>query len=195
MIFSAYNAKVSDNWSHIRLSLTNFVIMSREKIIITGENGSGKSTLADLIAGKISASGDIYPASGLTVGYLPQRFPGEDYTETVIEYYTRKVKPQAQELSQIGLVSKKEYNKQLGELSYGQLRRLQLATIVANPPELLILDEPTNHLALDLIEQIQTAADICPGSIVIITHDRYWIDRWDHRIITMDKGKIIADTQ
>ena len=81
-------------------------------------------------------------------------------------------------LSTFGLLSAHDENRPIGSLSVGQQRRLDLAILLANPPEVLLLDEPTNHLSLVLVTQLEASISQYPGTVLIASHDRWLRDRW-----------------
>ncbi len=175
-----------------RLRQTSLTIGAGEKWLITGSNGSGKSTLLALLAGALQPnSGAVDHPSRISVGMLRQdhmlpdpagRGPGR----TVSQAYIDAVGPQrAHEvpLRTFGLLPAQDEDRELTELSVGQQRRLALAVVLADPPELLLLDEPTNHFSVLLATQIEAAIPEYPGAVVVASHDRWLRKTWKgHRL-------------
>lgn len=86
-------------------------------------------------------------------------------------------------LSTYGLLHPRDQNRPVETLSTGQQRRLALAIILADPPEVLLLDEPTNHLSLMLATELEDSIEDYPGAIVVVSHDRWLRNRWTNRLI------------
>lgn len=172
-----------------------FGIDSGDKIGIIGINGTGKSTLLKVIAGVDSSdSGKIIKMKGLRTGYLPQT-PYFDENEVVIDYVhricgnmTAEEESEAKSvLTKLGITN---YYQNINELSGGQRKRVAIAAAMASPVDLLILDEPTNHLDSTTIEWIEQNLKITAKALLMVTHDRYFLDRVSNRTIELDKGKM-----
>lgn len=165
-----------------------------EKAGVVGLNGAGKSTLLKLIAGiEKPDQGQITLKNGQTLFYLSQ---------------TPKLDPQlsivAQTLSMCGMKADNEYeaktvltrlgftdlNETCAHLSGGQQKRVALAAAILNPSDLLLLDEPTNHIDSDMIEWLERFLIKYKGTLVMVTHDRYFLDRICNRIIEVGGGKL-----
>lgn len=170
-----------------RLAPTSIAITPAQKWLITGPNGSGESTLLHILAGRLHPDqGVVTRVSGIRVGLLTQdvvlRDPkncGPD--RTVQQAYQDLVGIDLAEcvpLSTFGLIAARDEHRPVTTLSVGQQRRLALATILADPPELLLLDEPTNHLSLALVTGLETAIPDYPGAVVIASHDRWLRREW-----------------
>lgn len=170
-----------------RLSATSLSIGAGEKWLITGPNGSGKSTLLKLLAGTLApTTGSLHHSHRMQVGMLAQdheladpdrRGPGR----TARDLYADLVGPQTAEqvpLATFGLLAGRDENRRVAELSVGQRRRLALAVVLANPPDLLLLDEPTNHFSLHLATQLEAAIPTYPGAVVVASHDRWLRRSW-----------------
>lgn len=95
-------------------------------------------------------------------------------------------------LSSLGLLAPTDLDRPAGELSAGQRRRLGLAVLVADPPELLLLDEPTNHLSPRLCDELEEALGTGPGAIVVASHDRRLRSRWPGREVTLAVGPSVV---
>lgn len=173
-----------------RLSETSVNLGGRDRLLVTGPNGAGKSTLLRLIArGLEPSSGAVTLRRGTSVGLLGQdvHLPdphGRGPQRTVIEAYTDAVGRERAErtpLSAFGLLATREEQRPVVALSTGQQRRLELAVLLADPPDLLLLDEPTNHLSLALVTAIERQLPRYPGAVVVASHDRWLRDRWRGR--------------
>ncbi|MEV4110033.1 ABC-F family ATP-binding cassette domain-containing protein [Nonomuraea sp. NPDC049695] len=165
-----------------RLSIDRLDVAPGERLLVTGPNGAGKSTLLAVLAGRLDAEGEVRRRRGLTVGLLAQDTVFERPDRTVRETYERALGPERAEsvpLRSLGLIGRRDEGLRVGELSVGQRRRLALALLVADPPEVLLLDEPTNHLSPRLSDELEEALGADgPGAIVIASHDRWLRARW-----------------
>lgn len=173
-----------------RLAATSVSISRGEKWLVTGPNGSGKSTLLSVLAGTLEpGAGRVARSGGERIRLLAQetalpdprdRGPGR----TALECYTDLVGPERAEkvpLSAFGLVAGRDQNRPVLDLSVGQQRRLALAVLLADPPEILLLDEPTNHFSLSLVTALEGALADYPGTVVVASHDRWLRRRWAGR--------------
>ncbi|MEU5868372.1 ABC-F family ATP-binding cassette domain-containing protein [Nonomuraea sp. NPDC047529] len=168
-----------------RLSLDRLDLSPGDRLLVTGPNGAGKSTLLAILAGDLEPAGRVRRRPGLTVGLLPQDTTFEHPARTVRETYERALGPERAEavpLRSLGLIRPRDHGLRVGELSVGQRRRLALALLIADPPDVLLLDEPTNHLSPGLADELEAAmAEDGPGAIVVASHDRWLRDRWRGR--------------
>jgi macrolide transport system ATP-binding/permease protein len=168
-----------------RLTLDRLDVSASERLLVTGPNGAGKSTLLAVLAGHLGiAGGTLHRRRGLRVGLLAQDtvFPRPD--RTVRDVYGAAFGPERAErvpLASLGLVAPRDVGRPVGELSVGQHRRLALALLLADPPELLLLDEPTNHLSPRLSDELEEALGTGPGAVIVASHDRWLRDRWAGR--------------
>ena len=173
----------------------SFGVDSADKIGIIGVNGTGKSTLLKIIAGADEAdTGEIVKMRGLKVSYLPQSPEFLD-NEVVIDYMNRICDPQSPEedsnvksiLTRIGIT---DYYKPVAELSGGGKKRVALAAALISKVDLLILDEPTNHIDSKTVEWLESMLKSSTKALILVTHDRYFLDRAANKIIELDKGKM-----
>lgn len=173
-----------------RLQPTSVTIGPGEKWLITGANGSGKSTLLHLLAGRLTPTvGTVQSASSTRIGFLTQtvelpdpvcRGPGR----TVRQAYEDLVGSERADLvplQSLGLIAPRDESRAVSVLSVGQQRRLALAMLLADPPEVLLLDEPTNHLSLLLATRLEAAIPDYPGAVVVASHDRWLRRTWKGR--------------
>lgn len=181
----------------------SFYVQEHEKIGIVGINGTGKSTLLKIIAGEEEPEdGSIIKANHVVINYLPQN-PAFDEKSSVIDSVMEKILTtdldEAQRWSmesdakslmmKLGIV---DFEQKTGELSGGQRKRLALVAAVLKPCDVLILDEPTNHLDYDMVEWLEDYLRGFKGAILMVTHDRYFLDSVCNRIVEIDKGSIYS---
>ncbi|GAA4361826.1 ABC-F family ATP-binding cassette domain-containing protein [Paeniglutamicibacter cryotolerans] len=173
-----------------RLPASSLSVAAGEKWLITGPHGSGKSTLLDLLAGRLAPdAGSVNAPASLRIGLLAQDVELPDPRErgpgrTVLRAYTDLVGERlASEvpLRLFGLVAGRDENRPVATLSVGQQRRLALAILLADPPDVLLLDEPTNHLSLVLATMLEAAIPDYPGAVVVASHDRWLRRGWTGR--------------
>lgn len=176
----------------------SFYLHEGEKVGIIGINGTGKSTLLKIMAGlEVPDSGNVIKASNLMIHYLPQN-PKFNEDDTVIESVQNMVHHHANEdelvkakamMTRLGI---NNFEQKTGELSGGQRKRLALVSVLITPCDILILDEPTNHLDSEMAEWLENQLRAFKGALVMVTHDRYFLDIVTNRIIELDKGKIYS---
>ncbi|MGC0334251.1 macrolide transport system ATP-binding/permease protein [Streptomyces sp. SAI-170] len=167
-----------------RLALSGLEVSATERLLVTGGNGAGKSTLLAVLAGRLTAEGEVHRRHGLTVGLLTQDTVFDRPDRTVRDTYALTLGAERAEqvpLSHLGLLAEADLDKPVGQVSVGQRRRLALALLVARPPELLLLDEPTNHLSPRLCDELEAALGSGPGAIVVASHDRWLRGGWQGR--------------
>ncbi|MFD6534491.1 ABC-F family ATP-binding cassette domain-containing protein [Streptomyces sp. NPDC060184] len=165
-----------------RLSLDRLDLHPGRRLLVTGPNGAGKSTLLAVLAGALTVpSGRVRRRDGLRAGLLAQDTVFEHPGRTVAETYALGLGEERSErvpLATLGLFAARDLDSRVGELSAGQRRRLALALLVADPPDLLLLDEPTNHLSPRLADELEEALGTGPGTVVVASHDRWLRSRW-----------------
>lgn len=180
-----------------RLAPVSLAIGGSAKWLITGPNGSGKSTLLHVLAGRLTPSaGTVTAQAGLRIGLLAQDTDLADphdrgFDRSAAQAYADIVGPDRAEqvpLSTFGLIAPRDETRPVGALSVGQQRRLALATILADPPEVLLLDEPTNHLSLSLVTDLEAAIPDYPGAVIVASHDRWLRRRWSGQLLELMDG-------
>ncbi|MBQ0826506.1 ABC-F family ATP-binding cassette domain-containing protein [Streptomyces tagetis] len=173
-----------------RLSPVDLAVSHGEKWLVTGPNGVGKSTLLHVLAGRAEPTrGQVHTHPATRVGLLDQMVVLPDPYErgpdrTAREVYADGVgRARAEDvpLSAFGLLAGRDENRPVTRLSVGQQRRLALAILLADPPEILLLDEPTNHLSLVLVNALEDALVEYPGTVLIASHDRRLRRGWRGR--------------
>lgn len=174
-----------------RIHVGSLTIRPGDKVVITGPNGAGKSTLLKTITGEVQTqAGEVRIAEGIRVEMLAQEQQWAEPEKSARELYDAGVGARIP-LDELGLISPEDANRPVAKLSVGQQRRVALALIAANPPEVLLLDEPTNHLSVDLIEQVQDAIEVAEGTVIVITHDRRMVNSLQARHLEVSQGAII----
>ncbi|MGN9909049.1 ABC-F family ATP-binding cassette domain-containing protein [Phytohabitans sp. LJ34] len=172
-----------------RLSLDRLDLPADDRLLVTGANGTGKSTLLAVLAGTLHGTGEVRRRRGLRVGLLTQDTVFDRPDRTAHDTYELELGPERAEavpLRSLGLLTPRDAARPVGELSVGQRRRLALALLVADPPELLLLDEPTNHLSPRLCDELEEALGTGPGAVVVASHDRWLRARWPGRQLALD---------
>ena len=152
-----------------------------ERVALVGPNGAGKSTLIDLLIGRtVPTRGSVALGSGVVVGEIEQvrtQLTGDLPLVRAFMDATGWLVPDARTLlAKFGLVGA-HVDRSADSLSPGERTRAALALLMANGANLLVLDEPTNHLDLPAIEQLEQALDTFAGTIVLVTHDRVFLER------------------
>ncbi|GGG54336.1 ABC-F family ATP-binding cassette domain-containing protein [Paenibacillus radicis (ex Gao et al. 2016)] len=165
-----------------------------ERVVLLGENGSGKSTLFKLIQGmEVPDEGSVTLGSRVEIGYLAQQESVSDSKQTLLDYFRTEGKYEEGEARNVlagYLFYGNDVFKPLSALSGGEWSRLRLALIVSRNPNLLLLDEPTNHLDIDSREALEKALDDFPGTVLAISHDRYFINRLAERVWELNAGQV-----
>ena len=170
-------------------------IHSGDKIGVIGVNGTGKTTLLKIIA-KINEpdKGQIICGNGIRVSYLPQNpeFPKKqsilEYVMDGKEHQDWKTESEAKTiLTKLGIY---DFDEGCDHLSGGQKKRVALARTLVDPTEVLIRDEPTNHLDNDMVLWLEEFLNSFRGVLIMVTHDRYFLDRVTNKIVEIDKGKL-----
>lgn len=158
-----------------RLHLDSLTLGRSGRLLVTGPNGAGKTTLLKLLAAELRPDEGSVRVPG-RVGHLRQDETPWPPGLTVVEAFALgrvgSADEHAHALLALGLFRPAELRLRIGELSYGQRRRVDLARLVSEPADLLLLDEPTNHLSPALVEELQAALAHFAGAVVLVTHDR-----------------------
>ena len=181
---------------------TSFSINGGEKIGLIGVNGTGKSTLLKIVAGLEDAdSGSVVRGRSLYIRYLPQ-IPEFTEGDTVLEsvmrenagetHYSSPDEMQATARSMLNKLGITEHDALTSTLSGGQRKRVALASVLMSTADLLILDEPTNHLDSGMADWLEEYLKAFRGALMMITHDRYFLDSVAGRIVELDKGKLYS---
>ena len=176
---------------------TDFSINEGDKIGLIGINGTGKSTLLKLVAGlEEPDSGTIVRGRNLAIRYLSQNpvfEPGETVLESIIrenDGHDHVWDFEAQAKTMLNKLGITDHNEVVDHLSGGQKKRVALASVLLSTADLLILDEPTNHLDSDMAEWLEDYLKRFRGALLMITHDRYFLDSVTNCIVELDNGKL-----
>jgi len=195
MILTAENIVKSYSEKALLNDITLY-INEGDKIGVIGVNGTGKSTLLKILAGIEEAdSGSITKKQGDRIIYLPQNpefnentavlqqvfYNASNQTKELMEYEAKMI------LTKLGVT---EFDRDVNLLSGGQRKRVAIASALVNRCELLILDEPTNHLDNDMVIWLESYLAKFKGALIMVTHDRYFLDRVTNKIVEIDKGNI-----
>ncbi len=175
----------------------NFYLHDGEKVGVIGINGTGKSTLLKIIAGIEEAdSGSYAKAASAVIRYLPQH-PVFDENSTVLEAVLKgnitpenkwTIESEAKAmLTRLGIM---DFDQKTAILSGGQKKRVALASCLVSPSNILIMDEPTNHLDTEMNDFLEDYLKKYKGALVMVTHDRYFLDAVTNSILEIDKGNL-----
>lgn len=172
----------------------SFTIEDKDKIGLVGINGTGKSTLLKIIAGLEDYQGNIIRKKNLTISYLPQDtvFHKENTILDEVYSFIDKKTPEYEIkaiLNKFGII---DYHQKIRELSGGQLKRISLSIALLKPCDLLILDEPTNHLDSDMIEYLEKYLIKRNKALLMVTHDRYFLERIVNKIVEIDRSQLYS---
>jgi ATP-binding cassette subfamily F protein 3 len=163
---------------------------------LIGPNGSGKSVLLRLILGLEPADmGEVILGPSVKVGYYAQEHETLDFNQNLIDTvrYASNLSEQAAVAFLIRyLFTYQQATQKVGELSGGERSRLQLALLVLSGANFLLLDEPTNNLDIASAEVLEAALDEFVGTVLVISHDRYFLDRTVERILVIEAGRLIG---
>ena len=173
----------------------DLIVHEGEKIGLVGVNGSGKSTLLRIIAGVLEyEGGTIARSNDLRMGYLSQN-PEFDPELSVLDQMKKYLRGPLEEyecLAMLGKLGLSDPYAMMSTLSGGQRKRVALAAILAEDNNLLILDEPTNHMDTAVIEWLEDRLGEFRGSVLMITHDRYFLERVASRICEIEHGRLVS---
>ncbi len=178
---------------NIVLEQVDMNISYGEKVCIVGNNGSGKSTLIKSIMNEIiPTSGEIKVGDSVKIGYIPQEIKFKNENSTILEEFTKFFI--GDETRARAILSKFMFNaenvfKNVGSLSGGEKVRLQLACLMQQDTNCIIMDEPTNHIDIDTREVLEEALQDYRGTLIAVTHDRYFANKLATRIIEINDGK------
>lgn len=179
--------------AHVLFKNLSFSIAEGQRVGLIARNGTGKTTLLSIVSEHESCdSGNIIFRNGIKVGYLEQT-PKFDANDTVLDACfnhqgeEEKVLKAKQVLTQLHI---DDLCQKIGELSGGQQKRVALANVLITEPDLLILDEPTNHLDLEMIEWLEGYLQRGNKTLLMVTHDRFFLDNVCDTILELDDNTI-----
>jgi len=182
------------------LAGASFAVHERDRIGMIGANGAGKSTLLAMIVHRAMGDDDpLYaPDAGiitwkrdLHLEYVPQE-PELDLTATVAETLAREGVADHEVATIAAALKTPPFTSRIGTLSLGERRRVALGRALLGRADVLALDEPTNHLDATTVEWLENRLSGWPGALIVVTHDRYFLDRVATRILEVDRGKVYS---
>ena len=178
---------------------TSFSLQDGEKVGVIGINGTGKTTLLRMIMGEEETDeGTVTTANHVVMRYLPQHpefEPEKSSLECVLEGNVTEENRWSVESDAKAMMTRlgiKDFMQPAGQLSGGQRKRLALISVLLSPADILLLDEPTNHLDNDMADWLEDYLKKWRGALIMVTHDRYFLDSVCNRIVEIDKGKIYS---
>ena len=195
MLLSAENLSINFG-SRQLLSGVNFYLNEGDKVGIIGINGTGKSTFLKVLAGVLEADvGRISRNPNVQVSFLPQNPVMEDdatLLEQVFLHFPREFRElnEYEAKSMLTKLGFTDFQQKVGTLSGGQRKRVALVAALVHPADVLILDEPTNHLDSEMVAWLEDWLRSFRGGLVMVTHDRYFLERVVNHITELSRGKI-----
>ena len=172
----------------------NLLIRHGERVALVGPNGAGKSLLMRMILGQeMPDAGEIVIGPSVEIGHYAQHHETLDFSQTLIDT-VRRAKPMSENAAVAFLLkflySYRQIRQRVGDLSGGERSRLQLALLMLGGANFLLLDEPTNNLDIASAEVLEAALDDFEGTVLTISHDRYFVDRIAGRVVELKDGVI-----
>jgi ATP-binding cassette subfamily F protein 3 len=172
------------------------ILWHGERVGVVGPNGSGKSVLFRLILGKeMPDRGEILLGPSVKIGYYAQEHETLDFDKSVLDtvrFAGNMSEPNAVSFLLRYLFTYQQSQQRVGDLSGGERSRLQLALLVLSGANFLLLDEPTNNLDIASAEVLENALADFVGTVLVISHDRYFLDRTVERILTIENGQLVG---
>lgn len=188
-LYKSYGEKVI-------LDKAELLIKNGESTALIGSNGCGKSTMIKILLGIDKADeGTASLGSSIKLGYLPQNITFDDENKTILECFRENIvinEGKAREYLAKYMFFGEKVFKKVGILSGGERSRLKLAMLMYNEVNLLILDEPTNHLDIDSREELEEFLKKFKGTLLFVSHDRYFINNIASRVVELSKGSLIS---
>lgn len=177
------------------LNQISFTLNEGDKVGVIGINGTGKSTLLKIVAGiEQPDQGKVVKSNSVRIGYLPQNpvfTPGNTVLEQVLDGISNQLDTKEYEakamLQKLGIADDTQL---VDELSGGQKKRVAIAAALLHPCEVLVMDEPTNHLDHKMVTWLEEYLKKYRGALLMVTHDRYFLDRVTNQILEIDRGAI-----
>lgn len=195
-LLSAQNITMSYSERPLLQNISLF-IEETDKIGLIGINGTGKSTLLKILAGiETPQSGTVTTNNGVRLGYLPQNPDFSSNLPVIEQVFASATTKQELKLYEAKSILTKlgitDFDKGVSLMSGGQKKRVAIAGALITQCDLLILDEPTNHLDSEMVRWLETALQKYKGAILMVTHDRYFLDRVTNRIIEIDNANLYS---
>lgn len=173
---------------------SSFYIKYGEKIGLFGPNGCGKSTLVKALMGEVILEGELFLSEGVKIGYMSQEVTDMNPEYTVSQYLEletgEEIRIAREKLAQMGF-SREAFKQVIGTMSRGQQMKLKLLKMILQCCQLLILDEPTNHMDLSVRETLEEVLEGYNGTLLLITHDRYMLEKLCEGLLVFKNNQII----
>lgn len=181
--------------NRIILNKINLDIYSHEKVAFIGKNGSGKTTFIKTILGEqnLEVNGSVYIGPSVKIGYLPQVIKFENEEEQLLDYFKSTIEVNEQRTREILAkfeFYKEDVNKKIKNLSGGERMKVKLAELLQQKINTLIFDEPTNHIDIPTKEVLEEALEEFDGTLIFISHDRYFINKFAEKVVEFENGKV-----
>jgi len=172
----------------------NLYVGMGESIAIVGSNGSGKSSIIKTILGEqdLKFTGEVYVAPSVKIGYLPQIINFENEKQELLDYFKHETsvgEERARSILAQFRFDKEDVKKRIGGLSGGERIRVRLAVLLQQQINTLIFDEPTNHIDISTKESLEESMEEFDGTLIFISHDRFFINKFAQKVIEVDSGK------
>ena len=160
-----------------------------------GKNGSGKTTFIKTILGEqnLEVNGSVYIGPSVKIGYLPQVIKFENEEEQLLDYFKSTIEVNEQRAREILAkfeFYKEDVNKKIKNLSGGERMKVKLAELLQQKINTLIFDEPTNHIDIPTKEILEEALEEFDGTLIFISHDRYFINKFADKVVEFENGKV-----
>lgn len=179
----------------------SYILLRNDRVGIVGPNGAGKSTLMDIIAGRLApSSGSITVGQTVRIGYFSQHSEFPDSSQKVLEYIKEANNyietADGSRISAAQMLERFLFPPELqwvpvNKLSGGEQRRLYLLRVLMTAPNVLLLDEPTNDLDIPTLSVLEDYLDTFAGAVIAVSHDRYFLDRFAHKIFALQPGGML----
>lgn len=172
----------------------NLELIFGEKVALIGKNGSGKSTLVKVILGEdCNFCGEVKLGTSTKIGYIPQNIVFQNENQTVLDFFLEEnnfsLAEARRKLAKYGFRNENVFKK-IGKLSGGEKVRILLIKLIQRDINFLILDEPTNHIDIDTREILEEALNQYKGTVLFISHDRFFINKLAKRVLNIEENKI-----
>jgi len=175
-------------------SQLEFTVTRGEKVALVGGNGTGKSTILKALVGEIAPEeGDIKLGARVKISYFSQEHENLNWDNTVLQEIISSINKSEEEsrgLLAAFLFGEDDWEKKIGDLSGGERSRLALLKLLLTGANFLVLDEPTNHLDIPSKEMVEDFLGDFPGTLLVVSHDRYFLDKTADRVLELENGRL-----
>ena len=173
----------------------NLEVCAGERVALLGENGAGKSTFVKTIMGEqeLPITGSVFIGPSVKIGYIPQIISFKEENQTLLEYFCKTVGQSEQKCRSILArfrFNVEDVSKRVKNLSGGEKMKVKMAELLQQEVNTLIFDEPTNHIDIPTKEVLEEALEEFSGTLLFISHDRFFINKFADRIFLFENGKV-----